>query len=257
MRLKSRYQIELADTLADHWYRVSEKKRGKFIPLGHFPSSTTILKAYPQSEFLTKWTADRGWEESRRILGVAGERGTKVHEGVVLLLEGATLAKNAYALDEWYRLDAFVRWHKSYQPKLIAKELKIFSKKHGYCGSADRLYRIGKRLVLLDDKTSGQIYHHFPLQVSSYANGVSEMFSVEPDDTAILQLGAKNKDKYRFVLYPEWREHFETFLAVKKTWEYDNDYKWDEKRKIYLEKRNGGYIDFEPPVLNLPEELKL
>lgn len=237
MRFRHHYRIELAPTLAGHYYTVFEKK--KF--LGYFVSSTTILNAYPQSVQLTRWIADKGWHESQAIKSEAGERGTKVHNGVDLLLGGKVLAKNAYSLEEWWRLNAFVQWHKDYHPQLMASNLPVFSKKHGYCGTLDRLYRIQKKVVLVDDKTSGAIYDHFPLQVGSYAEALEEMAYVKVDETAILQLGAKNKNTYRFALYPEWRDHFKVFLSVFGTWKYDN----------------GVVEGFEPPVLVLPEELKL
>lgn len=45
------------------------------------------------------------------------------------------------------------------------------------------------------------------------------------DYTAALQLGAKNKNGYRFAVYPriEWLEHYKVFKSVKSTWEYDQN----------------------------------
>lgn len=243
LKFKKPYKIELADTLAGHWYRVSLGKR----LIGNYASSTTILKAYPQPEHLTKWVADRGWNESQRIRDEAGLRGTAVHNGIDRLLHGDVLQRGGFSLEEWWRLNAFIKWFQDYHPEILATELPIFSKKYGFAGRTDVVARIGEKVGVGDWKTSGAIYDNFALQVASYATGFEEMYvwndgkPVRVDFTFICQFGAKNKNAYRYVIYEEWREHFKTFLAVKKTWEYDQ----------------GIDKDFELPILDLPVELKL
>lgn len=253
--LKKEHKIELADTLGGHWYRVicvdhKCKANGKF-----YPSSTTILNAYPQSEHLTRWIAEQGWNESQRIKIAAGERGTMVHTAINALLAGVTLNRKEYippvdgasgsfrapTTEEWWKISTYVAWHKEFKPELIVSEFPVLSVKHGYTGTLDRIYRIGGKIIVTDDKTSGSIHAHFALQVASYACAVEEMSTLKVDETAILQLGAKNKNGYRWVLYPDWRKHIDVFLSVKNTWMFDND----------VDK------DFAPPVLKLPEKLTL
>jgi len=241
MKIVNDYIIKLAETLSGHWYEVTKKyTSGRKRRLGFFPSSTTILNAYPQSEFLTKWIADQGWHESQRIKSEAGERGTRVHTGCDILEDGGVLRKDNYSLEEWSKLCTFVTWYNDYKPELIAKELAVFSQKYKYAGRVDRIYKIDGEIVVPDFKTSKNIYPHFPLQFSSYAQAIEEMTDLKIDKTAALQLGARNKNGYRYVLYPDWRDHLKVFLNVKKTWEYD-----------------AGKQAIEPPVLDLPKELKL
>ena len=66
------------------------------------------------------------------------------------------------------------------------------------------------------------------------------MSDIKIDAAAVLQLGASNKNGYRFEVDEDWRKNYKIFLAVKKTWEYDNP-----------------KLAKEPPVLVLPESLKL
>lgn len=224
--------IELAETLSGHWYKI-----GKI----YVPSSTTILNAYPQSVQLTQWIAQQGWHESQRIKSEAGERGTRVHQGIEYLLQKSVLDKENYSLEEWSRLSAFVDWYKAYHPQIVATEKLCYSRKYGYAGRTDAIFKISDQIIVCDWKTSSSIHDHFPLQVASYAQALEEQKEYGVAQTAILQLGAKNKSNYRFVLYPDWRDHFKTFLAVKKVWEHDI----------------GWSKDYEPPILNLPLELKL
>lgn len=238
LKPKKQYQIELAKTLSGHWYSVKEKDK----LLGYFPSSTTILLAFPQSLQLTKWIADNGWHESQRIKSEAGIAGTKIHTACDLLEEGVTLYERDYFTEEWVKIESFVNWFKEINPKLIAKEMAVFSKKYGYAGKVDRIYKINNEIILLDFK-SGNHYNHHPLQFSSYAQAFEEMFEEKIDRTAALYLGASNKDGYRFVQYPEWKEHFKVFKSVQSTWNYEN---FGSKKKKK-----------QPPILNLPSELKL
>lgn len=241
--LKS-YRVELAPTLSQHWYYVWQAlSSGKEKYLGVFPSSTTILNAYPQSPHLTQWIAEQGWNESQRIKSAAGEAGTRIHTACDLLEDGNTLVRGNYSLEEWWKISTFVTWHKEYKPEIILKEHPVFSKKGQYAGRLDRLYLLAGTVTVLDFKSSSAIHEHFPLQFSSYAKAIEENTDIKVGQTAALQLGAKNKSGYRLVLYPEWRDHYKVFEAVRETWEYEN----------FSSKKNSK----EPPVLELPEELKL
>jgi hypothetical protein len=245
MNILKSYIVELADTLSGHWYKVWKLKKdgskGRF--LGIFPSSTTILNAFPQSTYLTQWIAEKGWNESQRIKSEAGERGTRIHIATELLEEGTELNKEGYSTEEWYKISSFVDWYNEYKPELIAKEFAVFSRKGKYAGRLDRLYKIHGEITLLDIKSSSGIHTHFPLQFASYAKAIEENTDIEVVQTACLQLGAQNKNGYRFVVYPDWRDHYKVFENVRKVWQYEN---FDSKQKPK-----------EPPVLSLPETLKL
>ena len=245
MNILKPFIVELAKTLSQHWYHVwrmqADGSRGEY--LGVFPSSTTILNAYPQSTYLTQWIADKGWNESQRIKSEAGERGTRIHIASELLEDGHELMEDDYSLEEWYKINAFVDWYHTYHPELIVKEFSVFSENGGYAGRLDRIYKIGDEIILLDIKSSSAIHENFPLQFASYGHAVEENTDLEISQTACLQLGAKNDNNYRYVLYPYWREHYRVFQNVRATWQYD----------YFDSKKNPK----EPPVLVLPDKLKL
>ena len=96
---------------------------------------------------------------------------------------------------------------------------------------------------MLDIKSSSGIHEHFPLQFASYAKAVEETTDLKIAQTACLQLGAQNKNNYRFVVYPDWKDHYKVFENVRAVWQYE----------YFDSKKNAK----EPPVLDLPPTLKL
>lgn len=227
--------IKPLETLSGHYYKVNNKI---------YPSVTTILTSFPQSVQLTEWIANTGWHESQKIKSEAGEKGTAVHKAIGMLLAGNKVYKEHYGLEEWWKLNVFKDWYEKEKPKIVAIEKFVYSKKYGYAGTVDFIYKNKEgQLILADFKTSKSIYDHFPLQVSAYALAYEEQNKKQKIfQTAILQLGAKNKDGYRFITYgtDEWlQEHFPAFLSIKTTYEYQHG------------------KDYVPQVFELPAELKL
>jgi hypothetical protein len=239
INFKTDYKIELAPTLSQHWYGVHAN--GKF--LGYFPSVTTILNAYPQSQHLTRWIADQGWNESQRIKSEAGERGTNVHRAIEVLLMEEALQQQAYSLEEWWKISTFVDWFHDTNPEILATEIALFSKKYKFAGRVDCIAKIDGKITVIDWKTSGSLYEHYPLQFASYAQAVEENTDLKVEQTAVVQMGTKSKKGYKFETYPDWHDHLKVFKHVQKTWQYD-----------YFDSRKNPK---EPPVLILPAELKL
>lgn len=262
---KKNYIVELADTLSGHYYGVwlvkqskktvlvddvtplngkmyVDKVKGRFI--GYFPSATTILNAYPTSEHLVKWIAENGFHESRALRDEAGRKGTRIHSAIEMLLGGAEISKEGYSTEEWHKLDTFVKWHSVYKPEIIALEVPVFSKKGQFAGRLDCICKIAGQTMIADWKSSANIHKSFPLQFASYAKAIEENTDIKIDAVAALQLGAKNKDGYRWIIYPDWREkYYKVFENVRKVWLYDN----------YESLKNPKDL----PILHLPTILKL
>src|SRR3990167_1733062 len=253
MKILKPYIIELAPTLTHHWYNVWKQKhngdKGRFV--GCFPSSTTILNAYPQSAYLTEWIAKQGWSEAQAIKSAAGERGTNVHAGIEYLLSGQEISQGymvpggryPLSIEEYWRLSVFVDWYNEFKPEILGTEISVFSRKHKYAGRFDCLAKINGEITVLDWKTSSSIHENFPLQVASYAQAIEENSDMKIVQTGIVQVGNKSKSGYRMVLYPEWRDHYKVFRNVQKVWQYD----------YFDSKKNPK----EPPVLDLTDTLVL
>ena len=251
MIFKKHYRVELAKTLQNHWYNVWETKKAKEKLLGCFPSVTTILQAYPTAAGLSLYRERVGTEEADRKMIIGGERGTLVHQGIEQLISGITLYENkpieGYTrwptLDEYHRLNTFVKWFKAVKPKVIGVEVPIFSKDGGYAGKLDSILEIDGEYGIPDWKTSASIAKSFPLQYSAYAKAIEENTDIKISWTATLKLGASNKDGYQFKQYRNWKDHYSVFDNVRQTWQYDY---FDS-----VEKEKG------PPIIEVPESLSL
>lgn len=251
MIFKKHYRVELAKTLANHWYNVWETKKAKDKFLGCFPSATTILQAYPVAAGLARYREGVGTEEANRKMAMGAERGTLVHKGIELLISGIKLGEsevfpgyNRYpTLDEWWRLTTFVKWFKDTKPEIISVEIPIFSKEGGYAGTLDCIAKIDGKYGIPDWKTSSSLSKSFPLQYSAYAKAVEENTDIKIEWTASLKLGASNKDGYQFKVHENWKEHYPVFQSVNKTWHYDY---FDS-----VEKEKGAPIIIVPSTLSL------
>lgn|SRR3990167_364973 len=247
IKFKKQYKTELAKTLSGHWYSVTEtSKRGKKVKesfLGHFPSVTTILQSYPFSEQLVRWMSEKGFHESRELRDQAGFAGTQIHSAVEALLSGAELLESSYKTEIWNKIDSFARWHSRYKPEIIALEIPVFSKSLGIAGRIDCVAKINDEVCVLDWKSSKNIHNSYYLQLAAYSYALEEITDLKIQNTAILQMGASNKDRYRFVVEPDWESNLEVFKAIQCTWEYDN--------------RKEGQGKVIAPVLELPSKIKL
>ena len=242
IEFKKNLNIKLCETLSGHWYKVGSK---------YYPSATTILTAYPMSEHLIKWTAEQGWDEAQKIKSDAGLRGSRIHDAIEHLISGTELIRDgfainstsSYSLNEWAMISQFVEWYKEVNPEVLGTEVMLFSKKHGFAGKTDLICKINGLLTIVDYKSSAYAQPYFPLQFGAYAAALEEMTDLKVEQTAMLQLGYKYKGVYkrRFVVYPEWQKDFQAFLKVRDVWRFDNE----------VDK------DFVPPILDLPDTLKL
>ena len=241
IKFKKNYRVELAKSLSGHYYSVSEiKPNGKVKFIDYYPSVTTILQSFPTSEQLISWIASQGFHESRAMRDAAGRAGTKIHTAIQALLEGEELQETEFTTEEWVKLESFTKWYKEYKPEVLAMEVPVFSKKGKYAGRLDCIAKIAGQTYILDWKSSKNIHPSFQLQFSAYATAVEENTDIKIDATAAIQLGAANKNGYRFVIYEDWKKDYNVFKSVKKVWEFDNE-----------------KVAKEPPVLVLPATLKL
>ena len=76
-------------TVDERWYaRPSQDPVTKLPTYQYVPSVTWICDYYPKGIAFWKWLANKGWDEAQAIKEAAGDRGTKVHQAIVDLLDG-------------------------------------------------------------------------------------------------------------------------------------------------------------------------
>jgi len=206
-------------TLDERWYQVGTR---------YIPSSSWIASYYPKGKQFEKWLAEKGLSESEEIKVTAGNRGSKVHQAIELLLnkkevkmDDCLMNQNGVAeeisVEEWEAIMSFVAWYKEFKPEVLQIETTVVNEKEGYAGTLDLKCKIGDDICIVDYKTSAAIYPSHQIQLSSYkhADGnedVTKMF--------ILQVGyKKNKARFKFT---EVEDKFDIFLNVKEIWNNEN-----------------------------------
>lgn len=209
-------------TLDERWYEVTKETSL------YYPSSSWIASYYPKGKQFEKWLMDKGIGEAEQIKMQAGNRGSKVHQAIELLLNKQEVKiddtlmnqdglQEEISVEEWEAIMSFVDWYNVYKPELISVETTVLNEKYGYAGTLDLKCRINGEVCIVDHKTSSAIYPSHEIQLSSYkhADGNEDVTKMY-----ILQLGYKlNKNRYKFT---EIDDQFDIFLATKQLWHNEN-----------------------------------
>ncbi len=220
-------QITTAD---ERWYHRTILGNHDYVP-----SVTWICDSYPKGVGFYKWLASRSWDESEAIKAAAGDKGSKVHQAIALLIAGGTVSmddafENPRSLEletltpsEYECLMSFVEWFQEVKPEVIDSEYTVWNEHYRYAGTVDLKCKIDGKIWLIDFKTSADIWPTFELQVSAYkhAEPVSDA-ERRKIKLGILQVGyRRNKTKkWKFTTVPD---RFPLFLAARKIWAHETE----------------------------------
>jgi len=210
----------------ERWYARSIKDPTTGLPVYQYvPSVTWITEHYPKGVGFYKWLANTGWDESQALKEAAGDKGSKVHTAVAILLAGATLhldeaivnpsteQPESLALEEYQAVLSFAAWHRATVPTLVAQDVVIWNDADGYAGTVDAVFHIKGAFWVVDFKTSKQVWPSHRLQVSAYKHANPAWKEAK---LAILQLGyERNQLGYKFT---EIEDCYPLFLATKQIW---------------------------------------
>lgn len=205
--------------------RINEDSMWDFVP-----SVTWIADHYPKGVGFYKWLANRGWSEAEEIKAAAGEKGSKVHQAIGVLLSGGrvelddafenprTLEQEPITPAEYECLMSFVEWFNEVKPEIIDFEYTVWNERFRYAGTVDIKCRIDGAIWIIDVKTSPDIFPPMELQVSAYKHAEpvpeSERRKIK---LGILQVG------YRRNKFKKWRftpiaDQFTLFRAARQIW---------------------------------------
>jgi hypothetical protein len=166
----------------------------------YLPSVTTILTAYPKSYGFYQWLKENG-EDSDDIRDAAGRQGSTVHalserydngEEVSVFDENGGIQ---YTMNEWSMFEKYIDFRNRYPCEILNNEMELYSEKLGCAGTLDRIIDLKGKKILVDIKTSNNIYNSFWLQLAAYRAMVEEPYQDQKyiDDVAILWLQAKTR----------------------------------------------------------------
>lgn len=236
-------QVTIAD---ERWYVRQGKNPITGLPENQFvPSVTWICGSYPKGKQFWHWLADKGWDEAEAIKSAAGDKGSKVHQAIVNLLNGnevvmedkylnnTTEQPEELTLEEYECIMSFSKWYEETKPVILNKEFVVWNDEFNYAGTVDLLCRINGEIWLIDLKTSQNIWPEYELQVSAYKHALLEdklnvLNNISPKEVldwanlklGILQIGyRRNKNVWKFT---EIEDKFDLFQSALKIWHNEN-----------------------------------
>jgi len=201
---------------------VEDEKIWRFVP-----SVTWIAGYYPKNDRFISYVGRVGNEQAKEDKEAGGEKGSKVHQAVKVLLNGGAVdcqfslfegrdgEMGPLAAAEIECLMSFIEWFEKTKPIVIAFEFTVWSERYGYAGTVDLYCIIDGVHWIVDFKVSAQIYPAHEIQVSAYK--FADVMFPKSTRLAILQLNYKinKKQKYKFTRI---KQQFTLFLSVKRTW---------------------------------------
>lgn len=202
-----------------------------------YPSVTTILQAYPKDAGFYKWLKDVG-NDADAVRDAAGERGTTVHKlteqyddglEVSLISEDGRLN---FAMQEWSMFERYVNFRERFPMNILASEMMLISEKFEEAGTLDRFVKLNGKNVILDIKTSNQIYEHYWLQLAAYKRMFEEASGQQVDQVGIVWLNSKTRTDgskgaiqgqgWQVIIKDDTSTDIELYDATKALWKHQN-----------------------------------
>lgn len=170
-----------------------------------------LIEKIDKGEPITNLDVEEASKEPRRFKETAGDIGTAIHEWIDQWLQGK---KPAIPDDEKTRngITAFLRFQKENKIKFTESQRIVYSKKHRFAGFLDAVGKVGNKLVLIDFKSSNNIYPEYALQTAGYQIAYEEETKKKIDHRMIIRFG-KDTGAFEFKEYKENDQDKEAFLA--------------------------------------------
>lgn len=187
-------ELEQINFLDERFYLADNKKDI------YYPSVTTVLDCFPKGAQFTQWLKDVG-NEAKIIAERAAESGSKVHDGIEIIISGAEKYwdEKQYNEAEWNGLLKFKDFYENFVEEIYACELNIFSHKYKYAGTIDLVCKLKDgKIWLIDHKFGNAVYDNYFLQVAAYRSAFNELNSnikIEAHGILHLKAATRGRDK--------------------------------------------------------------
>lgn len=194
-----------------------------------YPSVTTILSIISKPG-LTSWKVKLGKEESDKISGEAASIGSQVHKALEYVIKGKAVPKDLLSEPVKKAIKFFTEWCRKVIFKPISPEMTVHSDSFGFAGTLDCVGTIGNSLVIIDFKTSKQIWKEVWLQLAAYWWAYREMTKKEPDKLIVMRFTKKEKGKsevQKVISKNLIEQYANLFLDALDLWRFVNDKPWD------------------------------
>jgi len=203
------------------------------------PSISTILEAYPKGPEFYKWLKETG-EDSDRIKEQAGAQGSNVHKMTENYDQGLLVSlldlggHQTWTVKEWAMFSRYVEFRAQIGEtmKIHAIEMQVLDIELMEAGTLDRYVTIGEKNLLLDIKTSNNIYDSYWLQLAAYRRLFERRNpEIKIDAVGIVWLNAKTRgtqpkkiqgNGWQLLLREDSSPDLELFECTKKLWMAQN-----------------------------------
>lgn len=210
------------------FYSRKGKDSGPMVIWDFVPSVTWICGFYYKGPRFIEWVGRVGNEAANEAKEAGGEKGSKSHQAIGVLLAGGTInietsvfenrdgKPEPLTADEIECVLSFSEWFKKNRPEVIAYEFTVWSEKHRYAGTVDLYCIINRIHWIIDFKVSANVYVSHEIQVSAYKYAEPGRF---PKNTrlGILQLNFKRNKKQKYKL-TRVKDQFRLFLSTMRVW---------------------------------------
>jgi hypothetical protein len=223
-----------------------------------YPRVTKIVAIKAKPALYRYYAQSPDMETAEHVSRRAAEEGSSIHAAAQEIFLGRTVSAGHPFAPALETLTKFLQRKKiETEPGRI--ERRILHKEHGYAGTVDAVAKIGKKLGVLDIKTSSSIYRDYNLQTAAYLEALRTDFP-EIETRWILRIdqyetcgrcGARRRTKGGATRVSKrgkhfcstalghswdppqgevelresrnWEKDFEAFLGAKRLWEWENE----------------------------------
>lgn len=148
----------------------------------------------------------------------AADIGTLVHEWIDDFLTGKRfrddLPNNVSARSS---VISFLKWFDDHVEEVYDTEFKVYSREHGFAGTADCDALVDGKRALIDWKTSKSIYPEYEIQLNAYILAREEELDVQYDEGWIIAL-PKDGGRIKTKRFEPSRKAQDGFLGALALW---------------------------------------
>jgi len=202
-------------------------KRGYHNKAGdRIPANTTILNQLGwKSRGLMHWSWKMGMEgkDYREVADEEADIGTIAHKWVEADLHGKDRIKVDIPMDSLAKLDkcmaSFNRWSHGSRLDVTGSEIEVISEKHQYGTRIDHPARIDGTRIILELKSTTDLYEDHLIQVAAQWQAWDEEFPGDPVQEAhILRLG-KEDASFHHHSWIDLAKYFRVFVLCRELYD--------------------------------------
>jgi hypothetical protein len=182
-----------------------------------FVRVTRVLDIISKPYFY-RWYAKHGLEWCNNYRDSRAVFGTRVHKEIQNILQD-----KPYWVDDDEMQDVLQVFKDEflgiYDIEVLDLEFHLFNQEFGYAGTCDFLGVVDDKKIVIDWKTSKNVYSNYPLQVSAYLYAYEQMHGVSLDGAAVVCINDSGiKDKW--FSRDECLRLFDFFVSARNLYRY-------------------------------------